>query len=748
MNENKEIVRVTVHDASEDYAPIAGAVVRLLYPDSGTVAAAKRRHTATATVAQTDLVEPKITNKDGVAEFKVDSGSDYQVKAQAFGLSTTESRKEGQGSVSSYDLAIPVGFTLNIVVYYPDGSTAPYSDVAIAGRPIKVKAELTSKQRAGIISPKYSFSSNRGVFTKTGDDEGILDTTASQGPVTFSATASQANDLITDLPSASSSITISRDLQIAPSPPQAINGDVRVTLGRSGTTLTPDMALWTYIRMATGAISFANYKKFMDDVLCGRKQGEQVETRTRRHRHLGLALPFPGVEPYTLVKRATEVFLMTHCGVKGDNGFGFYNLDLDKTALLDEQNRYGRNIDGSALNELWQTQYLVDYANGGNPSQPHKTLPYLALIRSRLGEVPIKDDDGFTSSSEVANCFGILRSKLENPCLLELIWSYWHEEGMLVQTMKAISLRFQNRTSGERDPLTRFDIDPLRPLGNLLWGYIQDEQHRLSVMRRNLEYRHHYDMPLQGRAAPVVRAADVRSKFLEAFHNLLHTCAIFFKADDDTTKIADGFPVMNAIREVHLLLAEGAHNQFGDLPSTARQEMLMEQWILARPEMREFLGGRIMVPYSEVWMDRVDTVKRLEGWTDNTITDFHDLAVFGEQLLLSIRYGHWSDVHDPAHAANWARYWRPEIQGYLHSYRSVTGVDLNVEVTDTRVHDRYAPPSTHLQRRLELQRAQRPSDGGAPGLPKRQRNGGSGDVRVAVTRPAGTRAEMEVSEDF
>ena len=34
--------------------------------------------------------------------------------------------------------------------------------------------------------------------------------------------------------------------------------------------------------------------------------------------------------------------------------------------------------------------------------------------------------------------------------------------------------------------------------------------------------------------------------------------------------IADGFPVLNALRETHLILAEGAHNQFGDLPSAAR----------------------------------------------------------------------------------------------------------------------------------------------------------------------------------
>ena len=63
--------------------------------------------------------------------------------------------------------------------------------------------------------------------------------------------------------------------------------------------------------------------------------------------------------------------------------------------------------------------------------------------------------------------------------------------------------------------------------------------------------------------------------------------------------VADGFPVLNALSEVHLLLTQGAHNQYGDLPWTARQEMLMQQWLLARPEMREFLPRRIMVDYPE-----------------------------------------------------------------------------------------------------------------------------------------------------
>src|SRR4030095_4710698 len=114
--------------------------------------------------------------------------------------------------------------------------------------------------------------------------------------------------------------------------------------------------------------------------------------------------------------------------------------------------------------------------------------------------------------------------------------------------------------------------------------------------------------------------------------NLLYRTAVFYRADADTTVIADGFPLLNSLREVHLLLAEGAHNQFGELPWTSRVEMLIEQWLLARPEMADFLRGRHMVPYEEPWMGAVDTMKRLQGWTDVSVTQFRNLAVFGERI--------------------------------------------------------------------------------------------------------------------
>jgi len=75
-------------------------------------------------------------------------------------------------------------------------------------------------------------------------------------------------------------------------------------------------------------------------------------------------------------------------------------------------------------------------------------------------------------------------------------------------------------------------------------------------------------------------------------------------------------------------------------------------------------------------MGPVDAMKSLQGWSDVSATHFRDLAVYGEQILLSVRYGGWVDVVDENHAGSWARFWRPEIQRYLYAYRAVTGVDL------------------------------------------------------------------------
>ncbi len=193
--------------------------------------------------------------------------------------------------------------------------------------------------------------------------------------------------------------------------------------------------------------------------------------------------------------------------------------------------------------------------------------------------------------------------------------------------------------------------------------------------RRAYEYTYEYGLSIEGKAVPRLKAAETRAEFLAAFHGLLQLTAQFFREDNDSTIRADAFPVLNALRDLHFVLAKGAHNQYGDLPFQARSEMLIQQYLLARPETRDFLGGRPMVPYGEGWMDRVETMKGLLAWPGPSVTHFRDLGVYGEQLLISVRFGNWSQINDPETARAWAQAWRGEIQRYIYSYRAVKGVD-------------------------------------------------------------------------
>ena len=438
----------------------------------------------------------------------------------------------------------------------------------------------------------------------------------------------------------------------------------RVALVQPELEPTSDQALWRVIKSRTELMGFEVYMQFIDNILRGSvgiagngKSGiglpDPVTNLPDALRQIGIF----GTDGYRLLRIATELFLMSQSSTLSK-----IPKFIPAGVSVDEENAKAEDL---------RDQYLQSLTNEG----PRDFLPYIKLVVQNLGNLPLKD------RSIIDSEYGILRSRASGPILLELIWSYWHEQAMLVQTINAVTLRFQNiRRHVGRDPLAALELDSLRPMSNILWGYLQDEQNRLSVVRRAYEYDHEYGLRLEGKAIPELNTADSRQRFIPAFHNLLYRAWQFLKEDAIRTIEADGFPVLNALRELHFVLAEGAHNQFGDLPWQARIEMLIQMWILARPEMAQFLGGRPAVPYPEPWMDRVDTMKQMQGWTDVSVIHFNDLAVFGEQLILSARYGDWSTQGKTAEAAaNWARAWRNEINRYVHAYRVATGVDLTMD---------------------------------------------------------------------
>ncbi len=488
----------------------------------------------------------------------------------------------------------------------------------------------------------------------------------------------------------------------------ALPPTINVSLRHVGTTSEQQGDLWNAIRAHTERISFPYFADFIRQALCDDKRGMKGKVLGR-----GLALDalgqdcantpgrfggyIPGVDLYAYLKVAAEVFLILRCGTCQPALGG----DLTEAPQSKESNVFGD-------------------LNGGSGKTADELIPilvsFLGTDRYSYIDAIIRNVYGDTDVGKSPFCPSAIN---RGPCLLELIWSYWHEEAMLAQSTAAIALRFQNVARQGRDPLAELELSPLRPLSGFLWGYIQDESNRLSVARRSFEYQHEYGLGLAGKASMRARPADTRSKFLQAFHDLLRLADQFYREAADNTVTPDPFPLLIALRDLHMILAEGAHNQFRDLPWTARCEMLIQQWLLSRSETRDFLRGRVMVPYPEEWMGTVDAMKRLQGWPDTNSIHFGDLARFGERLLLSVRHVRWDVISAPVAAQDWALSWRAEIQGYIHAYRMATGVTLSDDVVEVNRPDtpRYAQPSALLRSRwLQQRREQRI---GEPAMPRR-----------------------------
>lgn len=465
----------------------------------------------------------------------------------------------------------------------------------------------------------------------------------------------------------------------------AKTADGGIRLRRQYVPASPHKALWALIDHRTDAIGFERYEVFMDKVMCGDVRNvENAELRGR----IG-ELQFRGNDAYDVLREATEAFLMQEAGVMPEEVV--FNEEEERRRLPQMA------VEGTMAEN--RDEYLVALEQ----ESQIKTLPYFKVIRDQLKQIPLK-----TPGQVEGNCYGILRSRITQPVLIELIWSYWIEEAFCSQIMKVLSLRFQNRavkgTGGRTSPLTGMTLDPLRPLSNLLWGYVDNETRRLSVVRRAYEYDHHYGFTISGDAVPKLEAADSRKGFLEAFHLLVHRCSIFYRDQTDTTKVPSGYPLLTQLKECHLLLAAGADNQYGELPSVSRAEMLLEQWLLARPEMREFLGRRAMVPYPENWMASADQARELMGWGGGiSVRPFTELAKFAEKIFLSIRFGNWSGEFNEDVAALWAQQAREAVLAYINAYRTVTGVDLSADgdAASTELSQkRLTPPSELLRARI------------------------------------------------
>ena len=453
---------------------------------------------AQVTVSCGDKKTVKYTDGNGRAVFFDLLAETYSVEAAAFGQHTSP---KGDTVVLNSDynlpLGLPVGFQL--AVGRPDGEPRSHAEVTEGSAlmaclswrkprtgPGNFETRLTSTNGAVHHEPRHE------ELRQEHRDYYQVDLRATHGMARLEGKLIDRQLVNKRTVSSENPATITDEATASILPDsQSVTGDINVAMRRTATDATEDLSLWVVIRKSTEALSFNNYFRYMNFVLCGEPIGgehhehQEFESRRLLERFERLSkerfLPFTDSEAYRLLKVATEAFVMVNCGVALRN-FQFDRRDIDLVAR-----RVGTPVE---LRGLWH-KYL--HAVNGTPNA---TLPYLALIRDKMRDVPLKSSMFAHVEGDLPeNCFGILRDKLTNPCLTRADLVVLARGGNARADDQRDRRRFQNvRGHGDHDPLANLEIDPLRPLNNLLWGYIQDEQHRLTVVRRAYEYDHQYGL--------------------------------------------------------------------------------------------------------------------------------------------------------------------------------------------------------------------------------------------------------------
>ncbi|RQO32136.1 hypothetical protein DBR32_00545 [Taibaiella sp. KBW10] len=307
----------------------------------------------------------------------------------------------------------------------------------------------------------------------------------------------------------------------------------------------------------------------------------------------------------------------------------------------------------------------------------------VSILNDMLGETVSEQGTAFNKTESRTPFTTKNHGNYKNYQFVELIYCYWMIVGGLEKGMNMVASRFIN--SGNGALLGRFDINALNSVSTLLYGFIQDKKLSIDNQVKQNEILHAYGLSLNPNGSASAYHPDNRVKFISSFHALLNKCSIFIKENDDLTRKPDAFKIYIHLKELNFILLDGYHNAYQEVNVNLRVEHIMQQYLLSRSEMREFLGGKQMLPYSARYIDRVDTLRNLQG-QDSCFQHFDNLAELGEVLLLSIRYGNWNDNNiTEVNAMQWLEYFRTHIQKYLHSYRVVTGIDLSDDNTNSMV---------------------------------------------------------------
>jgi hypothetical protein len=593
-----------------------------------------------------DRVGATQTDESGKFRFggPFEPGRSYVVKAKAFGVRSEPPQLDVRGEPHEYDeplhINIPLGVGLAFFDYQRDTGRRTPAPYAAVGQEVVLTVEC------GVEIRDYRWPDDPAMrVIQLEERKAAVVTFRESGAIPVSVAITGDDDAKTKASTTFPVVEATRSIRFTGGnlsvDGQEASGRVKVTMERTESYRTDDEVLWKAIRERSEAISFERYRDYIKQVLRLPADEFHGGGLSRRLGELGTR----GLGAYHTLREFTELFVLKESGSIVEGAFE----DAPKRFLP------GPPLSGKIEHEL--RRYLRD-----------GELPYINRVVKAAYPWLGSDDAGGLDN---------LRSRvLQGPLFLEL----WHEmcleHGMLMRTMEAISARFQNiYNRGENDGLANYESSPLRALGDFFWGWINSETTRLNPRRRVQEYKHQYGPTALEGALGSVQTADVRSAFPDAFMNLMGLCEEFYKEDNQTTVIADAYPVLFGLRQVHQMLAWGMGNVAGPLTYAARVETLISQLVLAQPEVRAFLRVREMVPYDEAWQASVDAMVDLQGWRQPTITQHNDCARFGERILLSIRLADWT-AGDETTARNWLRDNREAIRRFMYAQRAVTNPEF------------------------------------------------------------------------
>ena len=232
---------------------------------------------------------------------------------------------------------------------------------------------------------------------------------------------------------------------------------IPVRLARPDQGATSDQLLWMLVRNRTDAISFNNFDRFANSVFTGnprrrpRTSPRSPTSRTER----GHSSWARSVSTRTeILRTAAEYFLMHEVGlivqrinrppigpvvVTDVPSADYEPIDIDFEAYR----MNGRRPPVDWVGEL-RASYYRDLR--GLAGTTPRVLPYFEQIIRRLSQIDGRPVDLLEEQMRFCDCYGVLPGRVIGPLAIELIWSYWHEEGMLAQTLNAIA--HASRTGG------------------------------------------------------------------------------------------------------------------------------------------------------------------------------------------------------------------------------------------------------------------------------------------------------------